>query len=372
MALWGNFFQKNGTSVALIDIGSGSVGGGYAHEKQGQLPTIEYAHRIPLERRGEESVTDAMLRALAALEERLIAEGIPALARATGSGGVHEAFVSLASPWQDTLVRIERVEEAHPFTFTHALVRDIVGKTTELKNDRVESGESVIATILNGYETSKPFGKKVKRADIVVLSSSIERTAVEKVEASLRATYHLRHPSITAFAPLAYGVFRDIYPHEKNFIVLDVSGEATDIALVKNGLLASVISTPNGVNHLIRASGTLAIPSRGTVADNPAFITARTLWYQGLTEALRAFAQDRALPRTLFLLSDEPYREYLRAALDDPSLRSLWLSDEPLSIIPVTPLQFAPFVASGPATEGDVFLMMLALFHGKHIDRLGA
>jgi hypothetical protein len=58
-------------------------------------------------------------------------------------------------------------------------------------------------------------------------------------------------------------------------------------------------------------------------------------------------------------------REYLVRTLDDPILHSLWLSDEPLHIVPVLPEQFATSIRTAKDANGDIFLAILALYQ-KH------
>ena len=60
----GLFSKPEQRSVALIDIGSGSVGGAFAHLAPGSSPTIYYTARVPIEAREGETCFDGMLRAL--------------------------------------------------------------------------------------------------------------------------------------------------------------------------------------------------------------------------------------------------------------------------------------------------------------------
>ncbi len=382
MGFFGNFGALTAKSIALIDIGSGSVAGGYlSNGKEG--PTLEYTVRVPIALRTDEPLAFAMLRALAEVDHRLTVEGASELRRRTGSGSVTEVLVSVASPWQDTSVRTEHVEEAKPFTFTRSLMKSLLQKATQPKPDRIDSGESVIVTLLNGYQTTQPFGKEAKRADVVILSSSIEKTVAESIETELRRNYHTRTISFVAFAPLAYAVFRDAYPREKDYLIIDAAGESTDIAFVKHDFLEAVLTVPSGVNTLLRTFGKATSPTPDMAeakdgvhltrtADDSKTIRARTKWISDILETLKVFSEQHALPRTIFLLADDPVRDYVRRTLDDVALRSLWLSDEPLSVLPVLPSQFASYIKTGPSATGDAFLMMLALYHGKHIDTLGS
>ncbi|HRH55639.1 MAG TPA: hypothetical protein PK609_02115, partial [Candidatus Paceibacterota bacterium] len=52
---------------------------------------------------------------------------------------------------------------------------------------------------------------------------------------------------------------------------------------------------------------------------------------------------------------------YLKLTLEESELRSLWLSDEPLSVIALSPSSLAPKVKTRGLGEGDIFLAILAL-----------
>ncbi|HVX90519.1 MAG TPA: hypothetical protein VHC20_02670 [Candidatus Paceibacterota bacterium] len=379
MGLLGLFKKPADAAALLIDVSSGSVAGAYVSMIKGK-PVLHYSARTSIRPHEGEDLTAAMLRALTELSELLITRGIPVLKRATGHISITEAFVSVSAPWQESSVRIERVEKKEPFTVTRALMRESVARSAGGEGDRVTAAEAVISTILNGYESSNPFGQKVRRAEFVVLGSSLPRPVADGITTALRKAFHAHTIRFTAFAPCAFAVFRDIYPHERQFIVFDVASAATEIALVRQGLLSAVTAVPLGVGHLTHAhvprmSDAIATEHGIHLVKNAAAAgtsMTRSDWMNGIAAALRQLSSEYALPRTLFLVADDDAREYLRRALDDAALRQLWLSDEPLTIAAVTTGQFSPYVGVGPEAEADVTLMMLALFHAKPLDEITA
>ena len=352
MALFGS--KKNRLSVALVDIDSASVGAALVQIEKDTPPVMYYSVREFIEPKEHEDSGAAMLRTLNEVSEILVKKGSPVLRKETGSGQVDRILVSIGAPWQKTNVRIEAVAETKPFVFTPALLSEITKKGTKLPEGYVKSGESVIATLLNGYETPKPFGKKVTRADLIILSSLIDKKIADTVEKTLRKTYHTHSLLLTTFASVSYTAFRDIYPHEKDFLVLEVSGEATDIASIKRGLLVDVVTLPNGVNELVRAERS------GSQVEE-----IEKTWLATIESTLKETATRHALPRTLFLLADDEAREYLRRLLDSTSMRSLWLTSDPLRVISVVPAHFAEFVKNRGESEGDVYLSLLALYSKK-------
>lgn len=380
----GLFGKPTRQSVALIDVGSASVGGAFAHFEASEQPTVYYTARVPLERREGESAADSMLRSLGILSNILVNGGAPVLRSETGNAHIDAVVVSISAPWQETSVRVERVEDEHPFVFTHALMEQVTRRGLKEHPERVRTGESVISSILNGYEVENPFGKKTKRADLVILSSTLERTVASAVQKVLRQAFHTADITFTAFAPLSYAVLRDLYPHEKDFLILEVEGEQTDLAFVKHGLLTDIASLPQGTNALLQAVSSVSHPELMQTGDterglidakrNEAFASeiskVKEEWLASLTSALKGFAGRHALPRTIFLLADADARGFLEGLLDTPSIHALWLSDEPLGIIAMSPLHLSQHVRTRGKARGDVFLAMMALYFDKKMKPL--
>jgi len=378
MGLFG--FKKPADAAALlIDVSSGSVGGAYVSNVKGK-PTLHYSARVPIRAHESEELTAAMLRALTELTELLLSRGVPVLKRATGHISIAEVFVSISAPWQESAVRLERIEKKEPFTVSRSVMNEAIAKSVAVPEGRVSTGETVISTVLNGYETANPFGRKARVADFVILASSLPTPVADGITAALRKAFHSHTIRFTAFPPCAFAVFRDIYPHERQFVVFDIAGAATEIVLVHQGLLASVVSVPLGVGNLTRPhtppqADAIATTDGVHLVRNTAtsgIDLNRSEWMGGIADALRTLSKEYALPRTLFLVADDDAREYLKRALDDAALRQLWLSDEPLTIAAVTTAQFSPYVGVGPEAEGDAVLMMLALYHTKPLDGVGA
>jgi hypothetical protein len=372
------FSKKEIISFALVDINSTSVGVALAHVSAGSPPLLYYTERTTIESKEHETSEEAMLRTLHTAAEQLVTKGGPMLRQETGSGHIDRIVVSVGSPWQKTTVRIETLEDKKPFIFTKALMADVTHRGEELPEGYTKSSETVVATLLNGYETPVPFNKKASRADLVILSSLLDTNVSKDVESLLRKTYHTHALTLTGFAPVAYSSFRNLYPHEKDFLVIEVSEEATDIAFVKHGLLMNVATVDHGINDLIRdvqegakkitptaeGGSSLMDPVRNASFAQQA-AAASKIWLDKLSVVFREFAVRSALPRTLFLLAGPEARDYLRNTLASQELRALWLTDDPLRVITVVPAHFANFVKNRGTAEGDVFLSLLALFSAK-------
>lgn len=212
-----NLFRdtKKSQSVVLINVSTDSVAGAYALYKESEAPTLLYTRRLPLEMREGEPREQAMVRALATLGNELIREGAPILMRSTGSGNAGTILVSVDSPWQETKVRTESFEREKPFTFTKSIVTTAIEKTSVVPSGKFLADESIIGTVLNGYETHDPYGKQVRRALVTVLTSLVQKDVSDAIVSTLRGLFHTKHILIISGGSLRYQAIRTAFPHER-------------------------------------------------------------------------------------------------------------------------------------------------------------
>ncbi len=333
-SLFGN--RKKFESAVLIDAGADSIAGAYVQYVEGEMPAVLYTQRLPVEIREGEARERAMLRALQILGDTLIREGAPILARTTGKGSADIILVSINAPWQKTLVRTEHLEQETPFVFTKSLVAKALEETSLKAFGKMLVDESVIGTILNGYETRDPYEKKVRRAAIIVLSSLIDEPVAKDVISVLQGVYHTRHILPIAGSSLRYQAVRKAFPHESDLLILDATGPVTSIALVRKGLFVAIAEVPG---------------------DNAA-----DTWMERVETELAELAKQYPLPRTIFLLARESDISSLRQMLDTIHLGKLWLSDNPPKIVSVLASHVVGLVRQATATSPDLSLLLMALY----------
>ncbi|HWH07050.1 MAG TPA: hypothetical protein VNU47_00800 [Candidatus Paceibacterota bacterium] len=368
-------------SVALIDIGAASVGGAYAHYAPLAQPVILYTARVPIEYKEGESPEDSMVRALEVLGNIMVNHGAPELHAATGSARLASVVVSVGAPWQETKIRNEVKEEKKPFLFTKQLLEEILARDLKDHPERVASGEQVIATVLNGYDIPNPVGKKTLKAELIILSSTLERAVAEKIQKTLRRSFHSHDITLTSFMPLAFTVLRDLFPHEKDFLILDVKATSSELGYVRRKLLVNMASIPFGTTDLVDAVTLAHKQELARAGDseqgliqlkrNEAFAErvtkAEQVWLDALAKAIYECTMHQTLPRTLFLLADTQSRGFLEGALNASELRNVWLSNDPLAIISLEPSHFSKKVQVRGSAAGDLFLDMMALYQSKRL-----
>ena len=338
MALF-DFFsdKKKSESVVLIDIGTGSVAGAYARYSEGEQPAMLYTRRLPITIHPDEPHADAMLRALGILGTALVNEGAPVLLRATGSGSADAVLVSVDAPWQKTAVRTEYFEQKEPFIFTKSLVDAALAETAAIPVGQLLADESIIGTILNGYETKDPYGKEAHRASVVILTSLIDEQVAKGIHSAISGLYHTKNILTIAGSSLRYQAMRIAFPHERDALILDATGPLSTISLVRRNLLVDVLE--------------VASHRAGT-----------EVWLEAITDELAALALRFPLPRTIFLLAREENLSKLRATLDAAHLGKFWLSDNPPKIVSVQGSHLSGLIRQATTAAPDLSLLLMALY----------
>lgn len=237
----------------IIDIGSGSVLVAIVVSKSEKAePIIVWSHREHAPLRNIESIEQSAKSVLTALVNALLkfdAEGRRALYEYNKSTKIPEVQCCISAPWSYTVTKSINYSQGEEFLVTKNLIEELV-RTAEQKiteelreNDTAtDLGLTVIARdtmdiLTNGYRIKEPFGQKateitLSHASVVTQDYLVKE--LEQLQSKLfpSAEFHkLSH--ILAF----YSVSEDILPTTFDTCLIDITYEATEIGIVRDGSL---------------------------------------------------------------------------------------------------------------------------------------
>lgn len=299
-------------------------------------------------------------------------------------------FCSLASPWCLLKVRhisLARSEafEVSPATLEGFVEDDVRVLTKDIAaslptHDLAIVEKNIIQIKLNGYEVAHPYSKKVQNLELVTAISLSSRRVVDTVSQTIRQLF---------YTPVHYGTFslvmfsavRDLFASEKNFLFMDISGEATDVSFSEVDAIAGSVSFPRGKNAFIREISLrlstpheeaatlfrmflkheLALEKQNEIAG---IVTVASLaWAERFKKALAALGRGPMLPSKIFFTADietkEFFTELIERVADDffGGKRSIvWYIDH---------TALADTVSYESGAMRDPFLSLEALFFQK-------
>ena len=242
--------------------------------------------------------------------------------------------VCLASPWYASQVRTAKTSRLTPFVVSNSHLDDMIKrelkafeeeeiKSKNLSGDAVRCIESqTIRACLNGYETHEPIGITAKELELTIFLSIASERTLKGIEDVIEHTY--KAPIVfSTFLSMTYLVARDFFPHQTNYMLMDIGGEVTDISLVKENGLQQSFSFPLGKNFILRrlseklqrtipeveslwamfTEAKLTGPVRETCET--VLRLARTEWQEAFQKALFFASKDLSIPDTILLTIDD-------------------------------------------------------------------
>lgn len=342
-----NIFHHSHIPYAyLIDIGSGSVGVGivelHGEEKK---PLIIYTHRerirITKERTKEEFIR-VLKEALLAATLELSSNGLKALRAHDKRGKIDSIRVTYASPWSEVVTRIIEVEREEPFKATGAFVDSLVKEA--LAQARVPVHENaifdqtglevanreIVDIRLNGYPVSECVGQP----GVLIRLAHLSELIPSEVRAVLRESekHLLAHPTVSEHTfpfALASAVKR-IFPHTPDFISLEVTGEATECAIVTDNIVYenfySLFGTHSFERMLAERLNTIDDEVRSHIRDyvlhttreevTTAIDEVRAAFAAELTRLFGDIRERYPLPENIVTLGDGELREFYETIVE--------------------------------------------------------
>jgi cell division ATPase FtsA len=260
-----------------IEVGSGSVFIAITESERGKPHgTVVWSTReiapLKITRGSEESVKQLMSSLMNAVL-RIEQEGLRALSAYKSSARIDTIHVLIGAPWSFTVSKVIKYTQDEAFTVTHDLIESLTAAAEKkMDEDRVESditkehGLTILErhtanTYLNHYHTKKPIGKTAHALTLTQMStiadSYVVHTVTDLTERVLPRKTTKTTTSIVAFNT----VVNKIFPDTTEYCLVDVSYEATEVAIVRGGTVRYCTHTPFGINTIARGlSEQLTIP----------------------------------------------------------------------------------------------------------------
>jgi len=267
-----NFTHKNEELALVYDIGGGSVGGALVMLKRDSTPDILYTTRksMPFEEKKDPAqLISTVKRGLTRVGKNLQKEGLQNYTGTrSGDSAIDGIYCIFGSPWfiSHTQTVSRSFEKSHEIKegYLDQLVQeahtDFQEDALKEYNDSIEEEltlleKHVMQVKLNKYKTNTPAGKHARDVQLSILFSVIPKQVKRDIQTVITQRFNTDHFHWHSFSLCAYSVLRNTFSNIEltDFLFMDISGELTDVLLVRDDVLVRSASFPTGANHLIRA-----------------------------------------------------------------------------------------------------------------------
>lgn len=265
------FNSKKEKLFVIFDVGNATVSAGLVQLKKGSKPLVLATFEAPV------SISESFDQASS---ETKIFDLIGQAAKYISDEGLKSAhnlnvkfkeldhvFVSFASPWYAAKASRIVIRKEDAFILDEETIREavldqekkfesdaILGLYPNLKDKDIRMVErSLIAVKLNGYETVEPFGKVAKDAELYMYMSLIPEDLIQKAKIFINKNLHDKLISYHTFPLIFLWALRKIFPLSRDYLLVDITGKSTDMAVVRSGVIEHSTSFPSGRNAIFNS-----------------------------------------------------------------------------------------------------------------------
>ncbi|MCB9810905.1 MAG: hypothetical protein H6779_00610 [Candidatus Nomurabacteria bacterium] len=274
------FFSSSDDSIeyaAVIDIGSGSVLASIVESDVNKThPNIIWAKREYSPLKQIDSLSKSIKNVMTSFMSVMMlldSEGRARLKEVAPRAKIKTLQVTIVAPWSYTVSKTILYSKENEFSVTKGLLDELLRMAeqkvqVELKeNEKIhEQGLELISrttadVIANGYSVRVSSRQKAKSLKVVQLNAITQESIVQEVEEVKDKLFPAADPELYSFMMAFYYTISDLYPEQREYCLVDVTYEATEIGVVRDGILQYCTNIPFGSISLARElSAILSVP----------------------------------------------------------------------------------------------------------------
>ncbi len=264
------FFRENKNKItvgAIIEVGSGSVAVGIVKSSSTQKnPEIIWGYRELASSRysldGFGAAKD-ILKTIERAVTELGTTGVKSLKEHKSSLRINEVQVSIAAPWSYTATSTVNYRKDKEFKVTKSIIEKITTEAAHKINSEVTAQEEILklgleiisqnyhSTLLNGYQTIDPVNQVTNLITLNQITSISQKKLVDTLDNELGKILPKVPTQHFSFMYLFFEVIKYSLTHYNEYCLVDITDNATEIGVVRNGILQYCTHTPVGKNSLI-------------------------------------------------------------------------------------------------------------------------
>ena len=174
---------------------------------------------------------------------------------------------------------------------------------------------------------------------------------LEKIEETIFKHFHSKDIRFSSFVMASFVVARDMFIHQSDFLLVDISGEMTDISIIKKSILSDSISYPLGYNFMIRgvanslnctlneAKSIISLYKNGHALEStekkfkPIINKLKTEWLKEFQKSLISLSNNIYIPATIFITVDQSLIDFFSKIIKTEQFNQYSLTQSKFKII---------------------------------------
>lgn len=381
-------FKKKEKYIAVFDINSASVGAAIVKHAPEQKPEIVAIDRVNINflmdvdfKAFSRCTIDSFRRTLKNITKKFPQR-------------IDSIICVFSSPWYVSQTRIIKIKKDEEILVDKFFINKILEKEKIIFRDKWDRKEEadfveqeIMAINLNGYRIKNFMDKKAKTIEIFSYMSLAYKDIKENIKKEIFQNFHIDKMSFHTFPCIMFNMLKETVNTEKGLLLLDISGEFTDLSLIRNNILEETISFPRGKNFLLReiaisfktfikeALSILEKYVNGHANENvkkKMFViteNAKNEWSKFFINSLEKISESELLPRNLFILGEDFVTKELIKCIENNSCSNFITLGKPfeVSYLSIDSLRHLFNFTKDTIHTKDKFILVESIFADKLI-----
>lgn len=248
---------------------------------------------------------------------------------------VEKAEIFYSSPWYKTYIKSFNRKEKKATVLSKEYFTKVIKEDLDTLSRKEEIMEKKITSVMiNGYQINDPFDKKVKEMDANFYISIVNkktRKGFEKILKDFAPRVDINHNS----HPLTFfTVLRNRLHSPQDYVLMDITGELSEVAIIKGGHFSRIFSFPYGTHDFVRkimehvgydyatAFSAMKMICSGEAKENcdpklaDFFYDLKRDWLQNVKKLMDE-SKVETLPQTVYVTADQDIKEIMEFILND-------------------------------------------------------
>jgi Tfp pilus assembly PilM family ATPase len=175
----------------------------------------------------------------------------------------------MTAPWSYTITKVIGYQKDEPFEITSALITSLISSaqkkiTEELKENELASdlGLAIMTRATtdiqaNDYKIEDPTGKTATTLTLTQVSAVAQTYLTDAIADIKQKVFKHSELERYSFMLMFHCIIRELYNQLSEYCLVDITDEATEIGVVRGGILRYCTHTPIGMGTLARTLVTI-------------------------------------------------------------------------------------------------------------------
>lgn len=254
-------------TAALVDIGSGSVGVAIVKSDSTQKqPEIIWSHREHVQIKDIEDTKETLKLLKTAIVNAFLelgSVGTKVMREADATLEIETVQAAISAPWSYTVTKSIRYSDEHPFKIDEDTIDSLITTARkQMKASLKDAGlsaqgltminDETINASINGYNLKHLVGQNGRALTLTHLNALSQKSLIDTLNESAEKIFPKAKVTVDSFMYIYHCYLKNIKPDTIEICLIDVTSEATEIGVVRDGILKHVTHVPYGTYTIAR------------------------------------------------------------------------------------------------------------------------